>query len=121
MAMNSAKGCRRRRPSPPRGVSAPGSIIGSMLRFLTAGESHGPQLTVVIEGLPAGLAISEDDLRRDLARRQGGHGRGGRPKNETHFPRTSARGPGALPTDPPAPPPPQNPPPPHPTPPRPAP
>src|ERR1700694_1931691 len=55
----------------------------SMLRWLTSGESHGPQLTVVIEGLPAGLEISEDDLRRDLARRQGGHGRGGRQKIET--------------------------------------
>src|SRR3989442_11611799 len=54
-----------------------------MLRWLTSGESHGPQLTVVIEGLPAGLAVSEDDLRRDLARRQGGHGRGGRQKIET--------------------------------------
>jgi chorismate synthase len=54
-----------------------------MLRWLTAGESHGPQLTVVIEGLPSGLEISEDDLRRDLARRQGGHGRGGRQKIET--------------------------------------
>ena len=64
-----------------------GTIIGSMLRWLTAGESHGPQLTVVIEGLPAGLAISEDDLRKDLARRQGGHGRGGRQKIETDFAR----------------------------------
>src|SRR5580693_8623152 len=54
-----------------------------MLRWLTAGESHGPQLTVVIEGLPAGLEISEEDLRKDLARRQGGHGRGGRQKIET--------------------------------------
>ena len=54
-----------------------------MLRWLTAGESHGPQLTVVIEGLPAGLEISEADLRRDLARRQGGHGRGGRQQIET--------------------------------------
>ncbi len=54
-----------------------------MLRFLTSGESHGPQLTVVIEGLPAGLEISEEDLSRDLARRQGGHGRGGRQKIET--------------------------------------
>ena len=54
-----------------------------MLRWLTAGESHGPQLTVVIEGLPAGLEVSADDLRRDLARRQGGHGRGGRQKIET--------------------------------------
>ena len=58
-----------------------------MLRFLTSGESHGPQLTVVIEGLPAGLEISEDDLRKDLARRQGGHGRGGRQKIETDFAR----------------------------------
>jgi len=59
-------------------------MIASMsLRWLTAGESHGPQLTVVIEGLPAGLEISEEDLRRDLARRQGGHGRGGRQKIET--------------------------------------
>lgn len=58
-----------------------------MLRWLTAGESHGPQLTVVIEGLPAGLEISEDELRGDLARRQGGHGRGGRQKIETDFAR----------------------------------
>ena len=61
-----------------------------MLRWLTAGESHGPQLTVVIEGLPAGLAISEDDLRKDLARRQGGHGRGGRQKIETDFARIAS-------------------------------
>ena len=52
------------------------------LRWLTAGESHGPQLTVLIEGLPAGLEISPEDLRRDLARRQGGHGRGGRQQIE---------------------------------------
>jgi len=61
-----------------------------VLRFLTAGESHGPQLTVIIEGLPSGLAISEDDLRRDLARRQGGHGRGGRQKIETDFARIAS-------------------------------
>ena len=54
-----------------------------MLRWLTAGESHGPQLTVIVEGLPAGLEISEEELRRDLARRQGGHGRGGRQQIET--------------------------------------
>jgi chorismate synthase len=54
-----------------------------MLRWLTAGESHGPQLTVIIDGLPSGLEISEEDLRRDLARRQGGHGRGDRQKIET--------------------------------------
>ena len=52
------------------------------LRWFTAGESHGPQLTVLIEGLPAGLEISPDDLRRDLGRRQGGHGRGDRQKIE---------------------------------------
>jgi chorismate synthase len=54
-----------------------------MFRWLTAGESHGPQLTVIIEGLPAGLEVSQDDLRKDLARRQGGHGRGGRQQIET--------------------------------------
>jgi chorismate synthase len=54
-----------------------------MFRWLTAGESHGPQLTVVIEGLPAGLEVSAEDLRKDLARRQGGHGRGGRQQIET--------------------------------------
>ena len=45
-----------------------------MLRFLTAGESHGPGLTIVVEGLPAGLPISEEYIREDLARRQGGLG-----------------------------------------------
>ena len=53
-----------------------------MFRWLTAGESHGPQLTVIIEGLPAGLEVSSEDLRRDLRRRQGGHGRGGRQQIE---------------------------------------
>ena len=52
-------------------------------RWFTAGESHGPQLTVIIEGMPAGLEISQEDLRRDLKRRQGGHGRGGRQQIET--------------------------------------
>ena len=53
-----------------------------MLRWLTSGESHGPQLTVVIEGFPAGLEVSAADLRKDLRRRQGGHGRGGRQQIE---------------------------------------
>jgi chorismate synthase len=53
-----------------------------VLRWLTAGESHGPQLTVVIEGLPAGLELTAEHLRRDLRRRQGGHGRGGRQQIE---------------------------------------
>jgi chorismate synthase len=48
------------------------------LRYVTAGESHGPQLTAIITGLPAGLALAEDDITRDLARRQVGYGRGGR-------------------------------------------
>jgi chorismate synthase len=53
------------------------------LRFTTAGESHGPGLLAVLEGLPAGLELEPDDLDRDLARRQLGHGRGGRMKIES--------------------------------------
>jgi chorismate synthase len=52
------------------------------LRLITAGESHGPGLTCIVEGLPAGLALDEDTLNRDMARRQLGHGRGGRMKIE---------------------------------------
>jgi chorismate synthase len=52
------------------------------LRYLTAGESHGKGLTVIIEGLPAGLALSEEYIARDLRRRQGGYGRGRRQKIE---------------------------------------
>src|SRR5438067_11798441 len=48
------------------------------LRLLTAGESHGERLTVILDGVPAGLTVREGDLARDLQRRQGGHGRGGR-------------------------------------------
>jgi chorismate synthase len=51
-------------------------------RFLTAGESHGKGLTMVIEGVPAGLPLSEADIAPDLVRRQGGYGRGGRMKIE---------------------------------------
>jgi chorismate synthase len=51
-------------------------------RWLTAGESHGKGLTMVIEGLPAGLPLSEADIATDLSRRQGGYGRGGRMKIE---------------------------------------
>src|ERR1700759_988959 len=50
--------------------------------MITAGESHGPGLTCIIEGLPAGLELDRDALDRDLARRQLGHGRGGRMKIE---------------------------------------
>lgn len=53
------------------------------LRFTTAGESHGPGLVAVVEGLPAGLTVSREDIDRDLARRQLGHGRGGRMKIES--------------------------------------
>jgi len=53
-----------------------------MLRFLTAGESHGKALVAVIEGIPAGLALSEDYIAVDLRRRQGGYGRGRRQKIE---------------------------------------
>lgn len=49
-----------------------------MIRYLTAGESHGPQLTGIIEGMPAGLPITEDEIALHLARRQKGYGRGGR-------------------------------------------
>jgi chorismate synthase len=52
------------------------------LRLITAGESHGPGLTCIVEGLPAGLELSPRDLNEDMARRQLGHGRGGRMKIE---------------------------------------
>jgi len=53
-----------------------------MLRFLTAGESHGPSLTVIVEGLPAGLRITSEDLGDELARRRLGYGRGPRMRFE---------------------------------------
>ena len=52
------------------------------LRLTTAGESHGPGLTCILEGLPAGLRVHPEDLNGDMARRQLGHGRGGRMKIE---------------------------------------
>ncbi|MDA8029361.1 MAG: chorismate synthase [Nitrospiraceae bacterium] len=54
-----------------------------MIRFFTAGESHGPGLTGVIEGLPAGLELGGEDLASDMARRKMGYGRGGRMAIET--------------------------------------
>lgn len=51
-------------------------------RLITAGESHGPGLTCLVEGLPAGLKLSQQDINADMARRQLGHGRGGRMKIE---------------------------------------
>lgn len=49
-----------------------------MLRFLTSGESHGPALTVIVDGLPSGVAVRPADVDAQLHRRQGGYGRGGR-------------------------------------------
>jgi len=54
----------------------------SQFRYLTAGESHGPQLSAIIEGLPAGVRLLADSVNLDLARRQQGYGRGGRMKIE---------------------------------------
>jgi chorismate synthase len=54
-----------------------------MLRLLTAGESHGPALTVVVDGLPAGLTVDRAAIDADLRRRQGGYGRGGRMRIES--------------------------------------
>ncbi|MBH9967760.1 chorismate synthase [[Bacillus] enclensis] len=48
------------------------------MRYLTSGESHGPQLTTIIEGLPAGMPLEAEDINEDLARRQKGYGRGRR-------------------------------------------
>lgn len=48
------------------------------MRFVTAGESHGPCLTAIVSGVPAGLKISEKQINIDLERRQSGYGRGGR-------------------------------------------
>ncbi len=53
-----------------------------MFRFLTAGESHGPCLTMIVEGIPAGLPVEKSIVNADLHRRQGGYGRGGRMKIE---------------------------------------
>ncbi|SEH14138.1 chorismate synthase [Thermoleophilum album] len=60
------------------------------IRFVTAGESHGPGLTAILEGIPAGLELRREEIDRDLARRQLGHGRGGRMKIERDQVRVSA-------------------------------
>src|SRR4051794_41938983 len=54
----------------------------SRFTFLSAGESHGPQLTVIVTGMPAGVTLDRERINRDLARRQHGYGRGGRVKIE---------------------------------------
>ena len=56
--------------------------MADVFRFLTAGESHGEALTAVVDGVPAGVPLTEGDLDADLARRQRGYGRGGRMKIE---------------------------------------
>ncbi len=59
-----------------------------MIRFLTAGESHGPMLTGILEGMPAGLALKGEDINLELARRQQGYGSGGRmsiERDEVHI------------------------------------
>src|SRR4051812_39095059 len=53
-----------------------------MHRFLTGGESHGPSLTVIVEGFPAGVPVPPEEVNRDLVRRQGGYGRSGRQRIE---------------------------------------
>ncbi len=54
-----------------------------MLRYLTAGESHGKSLTTILEGMPAGVSVTEQDINTELARRQKGYGRGARMAIET--------------------------------------
>src|SRR3954464_6329377 len=56
--------------------------MSAALKLITAGESHGPGLTCVVEGLPAGLELDQEAIDGDMARRQLGHGRGGRMKIE---------------------------------------
>ncbi|MFM7809940.1 MAG: chorismate synthase, partial [Planctomycetota bacterium] len=53
------------------------------LRYITAGESHGPGLIAVVEGLPAGVAVDTDFIDAELRRRQAGYGRGARQRMET--------------------------------------
>lgn len=53
-----------------------------MLKYITAGESHGPHLTAILEGMPSGVKVSIDEINKQLVRRQGGHGRGARMKIE---------------------------------------
>src|SRR5258708_627484 len=82
--------CARKRPAQTRAIPRDARVAAHkarrnfvynllpMLRFLTAGESHGRTLVVILEGLPAGLSIDVDAIARDLRRRQGGYGRGRR-------------------------------------------
>ena len=65
-------------------------MFTSRLRFLTAGESHGPSLTGVLEGMPAGVPLDEETIAQQLARRQRGLGAGGRMKIERDHARITA-------------------------------
>src|SRR5204863_148854 len=62
----------------------------SRLRFLTAGESHGPALVGILDGMPAGVRLLVEHIARDLQRRKLGYGRGGRMKIEPELPRILA-------------------------------
>jgi chorismate synthase len=68
-------------PRRPNSLDVTGSLA-PMLRYLTAGESHGPALVVVVEGLPAGLEITVEEIQSELARRRLGYGRGPRQRFE---------------------------------------
>ena len=52
------------------------------LKFLSSGESHGPELNIILDGIPANMPLLAEDINIDLKRRQGGYGRGGRMKIE---------------------------------------
>lgn len=69
-----------------------------MLRYLAAGESHGPELTAIVEGLPSGVPLTEEFINTQLARRQGGYGRGGRMQIEKDKVRLTAGVRGGLTT-----------------------
>ena len=77
-AARRGRGARRHAECPPLSLWKD----GVMLRWLTAGESHGPELIAILEGLPAGVPVSIDSIRADLARRKLGYGRGARMKFE---------------------------------------
>src|SRR5919202_1292032 len=66
--------------------------MSAALRMITAGESHGPGLTCIVEGLPAGLELDREAIDADMARRQLGHGRGGRMKIERDSAQVTAGG-----------------------------
>src|SRR3954447_22988248 len=65
--------------------------MSAALKLITAGESHGPGLTCIVEGLPAGLELDQEAIDGDMARRQLGHGRGGRGKIERDSAQVTAR------------------------------